>query len=427
MKKIGIISLGCDKNRVDSEKMLFALEEGGYALTQDVREADVIIINTCAFIGDAKKESIDTILEMAELKKTSKKYIVVTGCFSTRYAQEIKEDLPEVDVFLPIKEEYKILSVVNGFFGKGEEEGKEGRVLTTPYSYAYLKIADGCNNRCSYCAIPFIRGKYVSEPIEKLVQESEILYKEGVKELILVAQDVTNYGRDLYGKPSLIDLLKELSKIDFWKIRILYAYPELIDDELIDYICQNDKIAKYLDVPLQHVSNDVLKKMNRRSNRESIDELVDKIRKKDVYVALRSTFINGFPQETEEDHENLKEFLENKLDYAGFFVYSPEEGTKAYEMDGRVKKGVAKKRRTECEKVQVKATLSAHERLVGKELEVIYEGIDYNKGKFYGRSEYQAPEIDVKIYFSSKYPLEIGEIYRVKITKAGFYPEGETI
>ncbi|MBO5304249.1 MAG: radical SAM protein [Clostridia bacterium] len=230
MTKVGLISLGCDKNRVDSERILFNLANNGYELTEDVSNADVVIVNTCAFIGDAKKESIDNILEMAELKKTSLKKLLVTGCFATRYGQDVQEDLPEVDAFVDIKDEEKIIEILNSWFNYDTHiDRKCGRIITTPMHYAYLKIADGCNNRCSYCAIPFIRGKYVSTPIEELVEEATTLYKEGVKELILVAQDTTNYGVDIYGKRSLVMLLKELTKIDFWKIRLLYCYPELID------------------------------------------------------------------------------------------------------------------------------------------------------------------------------------------------------
>ena len=428
MTKVGLISLGCDKNRVDSERILFSLANNGYELTEDVSNADVVIVNTCAFIGDAKKESIDNILEMAELKKTSLKKLLVTGCFATRYGQDVREDLPEVDAFVDIKDEEKIIEILNNWFNYDTHiDGKCGRIITTPMHYAYLKIADGCNNRCSYCAIPFIRGKYISTPIEELVEEATTLYKEGVKELILVAQDTTNYGVDIYGKRSLVTLLKELTKIDFWKIRLLYCYPELIDEELIDFVVNNEKMAKYFDIPMQHINDEVLKKMHRRSNGGSIRNLVNLIRKKDSDITIRSTFICGFPQETDEQSKELVSFVESALDYAGFFVYSPEEGTKAYELDGRIKKGVASKRRLACEKAQVKSTINRHNRLVGRTLEVIYEGIDYNKSKFYGRSEFSAPGIDPHITFTSDIPLEVGCVYNVEITKGGFYLEGKVV
>ncbi len=426
--KVGFISLGCDKNRVDTERMIFNLSEAGATIVDDASEADVMIVNTCAFIESAKKEAIENILDMADLKKTSLKKLVVTGCFATRYGEQVSGELPEVDAFVNIKDEKEIVNVVFGLFNQTTDYCyREGRIVTTPAHYAYLRIADGCNNRCSYCAIPAIRGKYVSEPLEKLVAEAQRLRAEGVRELILVAQDVTSYGKDVYGKPSLKKLLEELVKIDFWKIRLLYTYPELIDDELLDFIEKTPRMAKYLDIPMQHINSEILKKMARRGTSESVRALVKKIRSLNAYIAVRSTFIVGFPGETDEQNAELVDFVKDNFDYAGFFEYSPEEGTRAYEFDGRVKKSIMKKRRLACEKAQASATINRHERLVGETVEVIYEGIDYRKGKFYGRTEYQAPDIDVNVYFTADFPLEIGCVYNVKINKSGFYPEGTAI
>jgi ribosomal protein S12 methylthiotransferase len=431
MKKVGLVSLGCDKNRVDGEKMLFALSEAGYKITEIADEADVLIVNTCAFIKAAKEEAIENILAAAELKKTTLQKLVVTGCFSTRYAGEAAGDLPEVDAFVSVADEKNIVAIIDGLFGEKSANGGcfcgNGRILTTPPHYAYLKIADGCDNRCSYCAIPAIRGRYVSEPVEKLVAEAENLYRSGVKELILVAQDTTNYGRDLYGAPSLVKLLTEIVKIDFWKIRILYAYPELIDGELLDFIVSHDRMAKYLDIPIQHIDDGLLKKMRRRSTENEIKDLLARIRGQKRYIAVRSSFITGFPSETEQAQKKLVEFLHDSLDYAGFFVFSPEEGTPAYGFKEKVPLKTARKRKTECEKAQQESTVNRQNRLVGQTVEVIYEGIDGRKNIFFGRTEYCAPDIDTKVFFSSRFPLEIGNVYNVKITAGGFDLLGETV
>ena len=431
--KIGLISLGCDKNRVDAEKMLALLEDAGYTITSDQEEADGIIVNTCAFIKPAKVEAIDNIFAAAKLKEKNLKKLIVTGCFSTRYGDEVKDEIPEVDRFVKIEERNRIVQIIDELFGVNREEKQidcpyqANRIITTPMHYAYLKIADGCNNRCSYCAIPNIRGKYVSEKIEDLVKEAEILYESGVKELILVAQDTTYYGKDIYGKYALIDLLKELVKINFWKIRILYAYPERITKELIEYIDSEPKIAKYLDIPLQHINDDLLKKMRRPATKEKIKNLLSEIGSTKNYIATRSSFIVGFPTESEKEHEELVEFVKDGVDYGGFFVFSPEEGTPAYEYKPRATKKLATKWQIECEKAQVVSTESKQKRLIGKTVEVIYEGIDYKKGMFYGRTEYNAPEIDTVVYFKSAFPVEIGNVYMVKINGGSFNLVGETI
>ena len=294
-----------------------------------------------------------------------------------------------------------------------------GRILTTPAHYAFLKIADGCNNKCTYCAIPSIRGKYVSTPIDDLVKEAKSLAAGGVRELILVAQDTTAYGSDLYGKPSLVRLLKELVKLDFWKIRILYAYPELIDDELLTLINTEEKIAKYLDIPLQHADKEILRRMNRRQ-KTRLNDLIDHIRDKVDGIALRSTFICGFPYETEQEHAILLDFLRGGVDYGGFFAYSPEEGTPAYNWKNRADKKTIKRWVSECEDAQTKYTVSRQKRFLNKTVEVIYEGIDYKKQCFYGRTEYNAPDVDTLVFFTSDFPLEVGRVYKVRIDKTDF-------
>ncbi len=423
--KVGMISLGCDKNRVDSERMLYLLRSAGFELTDDPAEAEVIIINTCAFIESAKKEAIETIFEAAGHKRNGKlKKLIVTGCFAQRYPDV---EFPEVDRFVSIADEEKIAAIV------AEETGERymtcadgGRILTTPPHYAYLKIADGCNNRCSYCAIPAIRGTYRSYPMEELVAEAARLKEEGVQELILVAQDTTNYGRDLYGKPAICELIKKLLVFRFWKIRLLYAYPERITDKLIDLIASEEGIAHYLDIPMQHVDDDILKKMRRPSSREKIEGLLHKLRERVPDIAIRSTFIVGFPTETEEQNAALERFAaERKINFAGFFIYSPEEGTSAYELKPRVVKSVAKKRLLACERAQSNSTVALQKEYVGRTLEVIYEGIDFDKQMFVGRSEYNAPDVDTKVFFTASFTPEPGKIYKVKIYSSDFHLYGE--
>lgn len=433
-KKIGMVSLGCDKNRVDTEKVLYTLTNVGYSITQNVEEADILVVNTCAFITTAIRESIDTILELAEQKKERDVKLVVMGCFAERFALEVKDELPEVDAFIGVNSYDNIVEIFNNLDERPIVlettpcKYIKGRVQTTPAHYAYLKIADGCDNFCTYCTIPFIRGRYRSYPMEDLLQEARELADNGVKELILVAQDTTRYGKDLYGEYKLKELLKELVKLDFYKIRLLYAYPELVDDELIEIIATEDKIAKYIDIPLQHISNKILKTMHRRNTKEEAYELLNKLKEKCPSIAIRSTFIVGFPGETEEDFLELKELISTGLiDYAGFFAYSREKGTLAYKMKNQVPFRVKKSREKELSKMQSAVIENRHSRYLGKEMEIIYEGIDYNKGKFYGRPEYNAPDIDTKVYFTSTFPLEVGEIYNVKITKTGFNLIGETV
>ena len=423
--KIGLVSLGCDKNRVDAEKMLSRLSDAGYDITEDGEEADVLIVNTCAFIESAKKEAIDNILAAAEIKKRKGTKLVVTGCFATRYLEETKAGFPEADAVLPVKEEDKIVETVNALVGeKRFAPAKEGRILTTPPWYAYLKIADGCDNRCTYCAIPAIRGKYVSEPMEKLVEEASLLAERGVKELILVAQDTTNYGVDLYGEKRLVPLLRELCKLPFWKVRLLYAYPDRIDDELLAFIDGEPKMAKYLDIPMQHASNAVLKHMGRKNTYEDAVRLMKKIRSLKNYVAVRSSFIVGFPGETDEDAECLTRFAADNVDYAGFFAYSREDGTPAYKLPGQILSSVKKKRKTAAEKAFNAGLIEKQKRLLGKTVEVICDGIDEVKGMFFGRTEYQTPEVDTLFYFTADFTVAQGAVFKVKVTEVGFHLKG---
>lgn len=421
--RIGAISLGCDKNRVDTEKMLSRLVGGGHTLVGSEEEADVIIVNTCAFIDKAKEESIDEILSAIAAKNAGKgKKVIVTGCLAQRYADTLKEEFPEVDAILGIADYDAILKTI-----KDVEDGEKvlncanldafysDRVLTTPYHYAYLKIADGCSNHCTYCAIPSIRGKYRSEKLEDLICEAKKLSDDGVKELILVAQDVTRYGTDFDGKPHLIELVDRLSKLDFAWIRLLYLYPEMVDDALIEYVKNNDKIAKYMDIPLQHVDDDVLKRMNRRTDEKSIRELIAKL--KNAGIAVRTTFICGFPGETQEQFEKLEKFVkEVKFDYAGFFAYSREEGTPADKLDGHLDESVKEERANKLRAIQEKIIKSRNKELIGSKIKVIYDDIDYDRQKFVGRSQTQAPDIDNVTLFESDEEVRIGEFYDVEIT-----------
>ena len=429
--KIGMVSLGCDKNRVDAEKMLGALMDAGYKVTSDASSADVIIVNTCAFIESAKAEAIENILDMAEAKKEGAK-LIVTGCFSERYADAVREEFPEVDLFLPLKENVSIVAHVNALLGMkdGTSIWTGSRVLTTPYNYAYLKIADGCNNFCSFCAIPYIRGRYQSVPEAELIDEAKRLnFEEGVTELVLVAQDTTRYGTDGQGT-SLLQLLDKLSRLDgIQRIRVLYMYPELITDEIIDYFIQNPKVARYMDIPLQHADDAILKSMRRRNTATEAERLIDRIRSKDPDIAIRSSFIVGYPGETDEAFDRLYNFIDKyKLDYAGFFAYSPEEGTAAEKLRPRVKKAVAKDRLKRIIALQSGVMEERLKRLVGRTLSVVYEGIDYDRQAFFGRTEFQAPDVDPKVFFRSDETLEFGKYYDVKITgQMGSDLIGETI
>ena len=429
-KLIGVVSLGCDKNRVDTETMLTYLNQAGFRFTSDPKEANVIIINTCAFIAKARKEAVDTIDEMLEYKKKGKcEKIIVTGCMPQKYLPELKKEFKTVDCFLGFDDYPNIAQIVSDLYDKGGQIVRcgdastiacvENRMITTPNHYAYLKIADGCENYCTFCTIPFIRGRFRSKPIDEVAREAKSLVNGGATELILVAQDVTKYGTDLFGKPALVDLIKKLSKIkDLRWIRLLYCYPELVTDELLNEVVTNDKVCKYLDIPFQHVSDNVLKMMNRHINHEKTIALVEKIRALPVHIAIRTTFMVGFPGETNKDFAELVDFVKRyKLDQVGFFAYSKEEGTVAAKMPNQVDEKTKNKRllaiMKEAEKVQ-KANLRA---MVGKTVDVVYEDIDYDRELFVGRSQYQAPEIDNLIYFKSKDFVDVGGMYPVKITR----------
>ena len=421
--KIGAISLGCDKNRVDTEKMLARLVSGGHTLVGNEEDADVIIVNTCAFTDDAKSEAIDEILSAVGHKKHSKKKkIIVTGCLPQRYMETLEKEFPEVDAFLGIADYDNILDTVEKitkgdkiFGGACGDEFYSGRVLTTPYHYAYLKIADGCNNHCTYCAIPSIRGKYRSEKMEDLLLEAKGLEKEGVKELILVAQDVTRYGVDFDGKSHLVELVDALSQMDFDLIRLLYLEPEAIDDSIIDMIVTNPKVAKYADVPLQHIDGDTLKRMGRRAGEDYTRALIKKMRERGI--TLRSSFICGFPGESEEAHEKLVEFIrESNIDYAGFFAYSREEGTPADRLTDHLDDEIKVARAERLRAIQTEVINNRNQQLIGKTVKVIYDEIDYDKQLFLGRAGFQTPDIDNVVYFTADKEVHIGEFYDVEIT-----------
>ena len=435
-KLVGVISLGCDKNRVDTEHMLTYLSEGGYGFTSDPSKANIIIINTCGFIANARKESMETIFEMIEYKKLgSCEKLVVTGCMPRKWIKEMRKDLPEVDIFLGINQYPDIVSILERSYSGTKKiveiEGIDGhnkvknRVITTPKHYAYLKIADGCDNYCTFCTIPSIRGHYRSKDMAELIEEAKELVDAGSRELILVAQDVTRYGADLNpdGKPQLVNLIRELSKIENLKwIRLLYCYPELVTDELLDEMISNEKLCNYLDIPLQHVSSGILKRMNRRIDHDGVVNLVEKIKYLPQFVAIRTTFMVGFPGETEEDFLELYNFIKKyPLLHVGFFAYSPEEGTPSSKYPNQVPEKVKQKRLIKLVKLQRKIVKKQNLNFIGETVKVCYEGIDYSKARFFGRTEYQAPEIDTLVYFKSKERVDIGEFYDVKINKVKEY------
>ncbi len=424
---VGAISLGCDKNRVDTERLLGYVENAGHTIVNSLDEAELVVINTCAFLQSAVKESIDTIFEVRS--HVNVKYVVVAGCLPMRYLKEItddKEGLSEVDAFLDNSVYDQIGNVIDRLqkgekvilTGKTEKVFSANRVITTPYHYAYLKIADGCNNHCTFCAIPGIRGPYRSTKIEDLVKEATDLINNGVKELILVAQDVTRYGEDLYGENRLIDLLKELIKLPVERVRLFYCYPDKTTDELIDFIDEQPKMAKYIDMPMQHAADSVLKRMNRKDTQESLRNRIAYIRSKKNRIAIRSTFMVGFPQETPDEFEELCSFLrEEKLDHVGFFAYSKEENTPAALMKGQLSHFIKNQRLSRVIAVQSRIAQDCISLMIGRVIGVIYDGIDYDKQKFYGHTDMSAPDVDEKIYFTADIPVEIGETYPVLIEK----------
>ncbi len=432
--KLFFISLGCDKNLVDSEHMLGLLDgEDGITITDDETQADIIIINTCCFIGDAKEESIKTILEMAEYKKQGTlKGLIVTGCLAERYRREIKEELPEVDAVLGTNSYDSILEAVRQVLDGVRYEnfksleglpGIQKRTLTTGGHYAYLKIAEGCNKRCSYCIIPKIRGAYRSVPIEELLQQAKRLVLQGVKEIILVAQETTLYGVDLYGKKTLAKLLDSLNQIKglVW-IRILYCYPEEIDDELIEAIVRNNKVCHYLDIPIQHSSDEILKRMGRKTNHADLVTMIQKLREKIPDICLRTTLICGFPGETDETHEELMQFVNDmEFDRLGAFVYSPEEGTLAETFQNQIEEEQKLCWQEQVMELQQEISFDKNEDLKGKEFLVFVEGKVADENVYLGRTYRDAPEVDGYVFIHTSEMLMTGDFVKVKITGAYEY------
>lgn len=428
-KLFGVISLGCDKNRVDTEKLLAMIKERGYALTDDLSKANIVVVNTCAFLQSARAEAIETVIECADYKSGRLEKIVVTGCLPQKFIDELYLPLQEADVFLGINDYEKMFDALEKSYQSGERQNfvacgadtyHAERVLTTDEHYAYLKIADGCFNHCTYCLIPKIRGKYRSYPMEKLVQEAKGLGE--ITELILVAQDTTRYGEDIYGENQFVPLLRQLSSLDnIQSIRLLYCYPEMITDSLIEEIATNDKILKYLDIPLQHSENRILKRMGRRGTREEYLALFKKLREKIDGVAIRSTFISGFPTETEEDFVNMQAFLKQaKLSNCGFFAYSREPDTGAYKMQPQVHHATKKRRVKALYAVQEEISKQSLLKLVGTKIKVVCDGIDYDKNCFVGRAYFQAPDIDGKVYFHAHEAMQ-GEYYTVLVENTDSY------
>ena len=425
------VSLGCDKNLVDSEVMLGLLAQNGHQMVDSEEEADVIVVNTCCFINDAKEESIQTILEMAEYKKDgSIKALIVTGCLAQRYKQEIMDEIEEVDAVLGTTSYDKIVEVI--------EEALQGhkkleltdidalptveskRLVTTGGHFAYLKIAEGCDKHCTYCIIPKIRGNFRSVPMERLIKEASDLVEQGVKEIILVAQETTLYGIDLYGKKSLHVLLKELCKIGGLRwIRILYCYPEEITDELIQVIKEEDKICNYLDIPIQHASDGVLKRMGRRTSKQQLIDTVKKLREEIPDIALRTTLITGFPGETVEQHEELMEFVdEMEFDRLGVFTYSPEEDTPAATMPDQIEESVKEDRQAELMELQQEIAFDLAERMIGKEVIVMFEGKVADENVYVGRTYMDAPNVDGLIFVETNEELMSGDFAKVRVTGA---------
>ena len=429
--KILFISLGCDKNLADSEEMLGLLTAGGHEITDDETQADAIVINTCCFIKDAKEESVETILEMAEYKKTGSCHaLIVTGCMAQRYQKEIIEEVPEVDAVLGTTSYRDIVKALEeAVAGNHFEEFRDidylpdtgsKRVLTTGGHFGYLKIAEGCDKHCTYCIIPKLRGKFRSVPMERLIAQAEDMAEQGVKELILVAQETTVYGKDLYGKKSLHILLKKLCEIRGIRwIRILYCYPEEIYDELIETIRDEKKICHYLDIPIQHASDRILKRMGRRTSKQELIDIVGKLRKEIPDIVLRTTLITGFPGETEEDHEELKEFVdEMEFDRLGVFTYSPEENTPAAEMADQVSEEVKEERRDELMELQQEISYDRGQDRIGQELLVMIEGKVADESAYIGRTYGDAPKVDGYIFVQTGELLMTGDFAKVRVTGA---------
>ena len=425
------ISLGCDKNLVDSEVMLGILEAGGYQIVDDEMQADVIVINTCCFIHDAKEESIQTILEMAEYKKTGRlKALIVAGCLAQRYQQEICTEIPEVDAVLGTASYDQIVqSIKEALAGQGGVRlaeldtlpaVQERRLVTTGGHYAYLKIAEGCDKHCTYCIIPKLRGNYRSVPMERLLKEAGELADQGVKELILVAQETTLYGKDLYGEKSLHRLLKELCRISGLRwIRILYCYPEEIYDGLIQVMKEEKKICHYIDLPVQHANDEILRRMGRRTSRKQLGEIVGKLRKEIPDIAIRTTLITGFPGETKEQHEELMEFVDEiEFDRLGVFTYSPEEDTPAADLPDQIPEEVKEERQAELMELQQEVVFAQAEEMIGREVLVMIEGKVADEDAYVGRTYRDAPNVDGLIFINTQEEMMSGDFARVRVTGA---------
>lgn len=427
MYKVAMVSLGCPKNQVDAEKMLALLKKGGLEITSAEADADAIIVNTCGFIESAKAEAIENILEASRYKEDGKcKALVVTGCLAERYRDDITEEIPEVDVCVGLGSNGKIAEIVKkaiegekqNYYGEKTDFDLSGeRILGgMPYT-AYLKVGEGCDNCCSYCAIPKIRGRMRSRTIEDCVAEAETLARGGVTELIVVAQDTTAYGTDIYGEPKLHDLLTELCKVEglHW-IRTLYTYPEKITDKLLDVIAREEKLVNYLDIPIQHINDDILKKMNRKGDKKSVSDVIDRIRDKIPHITLRTTLITGFPSETEEQFSELAEFVkEKRFEHLGCFTYSPEEGTAAALMENQIDEQVKQDRCDNIMETQALISASRNAEKVGQVTEVLIEGWDDYIKCYFGRAPWDAPEIDGKVFFMAHKPLKIGQYVKVRI------------
>ena len=432
--KVGFISLGCNKNLVDTEKTIAIFNEEGFEIVNKPENADIIVINTCGFIESAKEEAINTILEMAEYKKDKCKFLIAMGCLVERYRDELAKEIPEVDLWIKYSEYDSLWDKVKEMLENEEIEETENpsnreflnlmdRVLTTGDNYAYLKIADGCSNRCTYCAIPYIRGPQMSRKMEDIIEEAKKLAEEGYHEIILTAQDTTKYAVDIYGKPRLAELIEEISKIEEIKwIRFLYAYPETISDELIQVVKNNDKVCKYFDIPIQHISDSVLKRMNRQSNGESIRKLIKKLRQEIPEVIIRTTVMVGFPGESEADFEELYEFLqEAKFDKLGCFAYSKEDGTPASRLKEQIHPMTKKSRLNKVMSLQQKISKQNLENKIGKEVEVLVEDKSFDGKTYIGRSYMDVPEIDGVVYIESDDEIQIGSFVKCTITDVKEY------
>ena len=430
--KIGVVSLGCAKNLVDTEAMLGLLDEKGAEIVTDPKNADVIIVNTCGFIDSAKEESINTILEMAEYKNDKCRLLIMCGCLAERYSGEVLKEIPEVDAVCGTGDYLKIADVINSALS-GEKVCLSGhinepivdekRIVSTGKTTAYIKIAEGCDNHCTYCIIPKLRGKYRSRPMESIIEEAKELAKNGVRELIVIAQDTSRYGIDLYRKYRLADLLRKLAKIDdlVW-IRVHYMYPEVIDDEIISVFKNEEKIVKYMDIPIQHASTDVLKRMGRKSTKEELYSLIEKLRREIPDITIRTSLIAGFPGETEEDFKELLEFVKKmKFDHLGAFAYSKEEDTPASLLPDQIPDEVKQERADAIMEVQAEIALNNNREKIGKEITVLCEGYDMENLMYYGRSEGDSLDVDNLCYFASSEETEIGSFVSVLVLDATQY------